>query len=111
MYGVIRAKCIRGSAAWGSRPKPWVAHLTGLDSHFGFAREFVRGVYDYTYATKSGLHGVYLYFAIPPGLYEVYWPISWKHEYRGFRRVDEFGNVHDIEREEVIECLKNVASE
>jgi hypothetical protein len=110
MYGVIGIRLIIGSVRWPSRPRPWVARLGGLDDRFGFARTFIKGVYDYTYATRGTGKNTYLYFALPPGLYEVYWPTSWKHEYRGFRRVDECGNVHDMTEQEVLECLKNAAS-
>lgn len=111
MYGVIAVRLIIGSSRWQRRPKPWVARLTGLDDHYGFAREFIRATYDYSYATKANGKGTCMYFAMPPGFYEVYWPTSWKHDYRGFRRVDEYGNVNTITREEVCECLKKSASE
>lgn len=110
MYAVWSAELINGSAYRGRRPRPWAARLTGLDDRWGFAREFVKGVYDYTYARKSQSRGVYLYFALAPGLYELYRPISWKHEERYFARVDEQGELHKITREEVIECLKNDTS-
>jgi len=109
MYGVISAELING-VAWASRPRPWVARLTALDDHWGFCREFVKGVQDYTYARRSGGRGIYVYYALAPGLCEVYRPISWKHEERFFCRVDGNGSLHRIEREEVIECLKNDCS-
>lgn len=111
MYGVIAIRLIIGSSRWPSRPKPWVARLTRLDDHFGFAREFIRATYDYTHASKANGKGTRMYFAMPPGVYEIYWATSWKHEYRGFRRVDDNGDIHDITREEVLECLTKLASE
>lgn len=106
MYGVISAELING-AAWASRPRPWVAHLTGLDEQFGFKREFIKGVYDYTHARKSGGRGIYVYWSLSPGLYEVYRPVSWKREERFFVRVDENGELCRLDRSEVMECLKN----
>jgi len=111
MYGVIGIRLIIGSSRWPSRPKPWVARLTRLDDHYGFAREFIRATYDYTHASKANGKGTRMYFAMPPGVYEGCWPISWKHEHRGFWQVDEQGNIYDITREEVIECLKKSVSE
>jgi hypothetical protein len=111
MYSVLSAEYIKGSA-WASRPKPWVARLTALDTRWGFTREFIKGVSDYTHVNgKRGGRGIYIYFAMPPGVYEVYYPISWKHDRRYFARVDEKGNITEITRDEVIECLKNASSE
>lgn len=112
MYGVIRAEWIRG-VAWASRPHPWVAQLTAVNHRWGFHRKFVKGVYDYTYARKSGGRGILIYFALKPGFYEVYRPVSWneRSDERFFIQVNELGNWHKITREEVIECLKNVDSE
>lgn len=111
MYGTIKAELIRG-AAWASRPRPWVARLTGLDRKFGLAREFVKGVPDYTHASgKAGGRGIYIYWALPPGLYEIYRPVSWKHEERFYFRVDNDGELHIVTRDEVLECLKNTTSE
>ena len=111
MYGVISAEWIRG-AHWASRPHPWVAHLTGLHKRFGFSREFVKGVYDYTYARKSGGRGIYIYYSLMPGYYEIYRPVSWneRSDERFFCRVDQDGCIYKISREEVIECLKNTDS-
>lgn len=112
MYGVIRAEWIKG-VAWASRPRPWVARLIALDSRWIFRREFVKGVPDYSVARKSGGRGIYFYFALAPGFYEVYRPVSWneRRDERFFIRVTEQGDVIDISKQEVIECLKNMDSE
>lgn len=110
MYGLIKAEWIRG-VGWASRPMPWVARLTGTDPHWGFQRQFIKAAFDYTYARKSGGRGIYLYFALPPGIYEVYYPTSWKRERRYFARVNEAGEVFEITCEEVFECLKSTDSE
>lgn len=111
MYGVIAIRLIIGSAYWPSRERPWIARVTGLSKQFGLDREFVKGVYDYTHATKANGKGTCLYFSLPPGLYEVYQPTSWKHERRYFVRVTEDGEVQEIGKDEVVECLKNTTSE
>lgn len=111
MHGVVSAEWIKGGGRFASRPHPWVARLTGLDPRFTFQREFVKGVYDYTYARRSQSRGVMVYFFLAPGLYDVFYPTSWKHERRYFIRVDEHGDIHEIEREKVIQCLKNDISE
>lgn len=110
MYGVISARCIVATGEFPSRPRPWCARLSGLDAKYGFKRDFVRGTYDYSRATRKGKN-VYVYFALAPGLYEFYRPVSWKHESREFLRVDDNGDVHYIEREEVVSCLTKSCSE
>lgn len=106
MYGVLGIRLIVGSSRWPSRPKPWVARISGADSQFGLKRDFIRPVYDYTYASKGTGKNTYVYFAMPPGIYEVYYPTSWKHDYRGFILVNEQGDLQDITREDVDTWLK-----
>lgn len=109
MYAVIHAELINGSGArFAPRPRPWVARLTALDDRWQFKREFIKGVYDYTYARSTGSRGIYLYFALAPGCYEVYRVISWKHEERYFCQVTKDGDMRRIDRQEVIECLKSM---
>ena len=111
MYGVIGIRLIVATGGtWSSRPRPWVARLTGLDSTYGFAREFLRPVYDYTHATRKGKNTM-VYYHMAPGVYELYYPVSWRHEERYFARVDEQGEIHRIERDEVIAWLPNATSE
>jgi len=87
-----------------------VARLRGLVPHWGFQREFVRGVYDYTYARgKYGGRGIYIYFALAPGFYEVYRPISWRSDQRFFICVADDGEWHKIKREEVERCLSDTS--
>lgn len=107
MYGTVKAEVIRG-AGWASRPRPWVARITGQDRQFGLAREFVKGVWDYTHASgKFGGRGIYIYWALPPGVYEMYRPVSWneRSDERFFFRVDDSGEIQPITRDEVLECL------
>jgi len=111
MYGTIRAEVIRGGGGrWASRPRPWVACVTARDAVYGFAREFQRGAWDYTYANgKRGGRGIYIYWSLAPGLYEIYRPVSWnpRSDERFFFRVDEGGELHEITRQEAIDCLTN----
>lgn len=89
-----------------SRPHPWVAHIVGFDEQFGYKRVFMPRVYDYSHASKSG-KGTVIYFFLPPGLYEIYEPVSWKRDERYFIRANHDGTYEQLNREELDKCLKN----
>jgi len=110
MYGSWHAEIIKGNSMTRTRGTPWVARLLGLDPHWGFRRQFLRGIRDYSRGQEHHTRGVYLYFALPPGLYEVYRPTSWRHSERYFVRITDDGRLHEITREEAIACLKNATS-
>ena len=82
------------------RSRPWVARITGLDDKYGFAREFQRGQRDYGRANSIGSRGVYEYFALSDGLYEVHERPTWKRTRRYFVRVEN-AEITEISREEV----------
>jgi hypothetical protein len=86
------------------KSNPWVARLLGLDDQYGFAREFVRGYTDYSKASGTGAHGIFIYYALEDGIYEVNKRLSWKHVKRYFIRVLD-GTITEITREEVLQCL------
>lgn len=102
MYGLFVANIERGQGG-----QPWCARLTGLDATYGFKRQFVRGVRDYSSAaTHTGrVTGVMMYFALPSGIYDTYDPGDKPH--RKFIQVDMNGDICTITREAVIQCLKN----
>ena len=110
MNALWKAEILRGSGHWPARPMPWVARIHGPDERWGLKREFIRGIRDYTLGQEHHSRGVWLYFFLAPGLYEVYRPTSWKHEERYFVRVDEQGDLHRVSRAEIMECLKNDTS-
>jgi hypothetical protein len=85
--------------------KPWVARLRGLSEEYGFDREFVHGQWDYSKASGTGARGIFVYYALKPGIYEVNERVSWKHVDRYFIRVTEGAEVERISREEVLQCL------
>lgn len=90
--------------------RPWIARLTGLDPRFGYRREFVRPAgKDYSEGNSIGSRGVYAYYLLDPGLYEVSARLSWKRRRRYFLRVDEAGNKQEIDEEEVRRCLANAS--
>jgi hypothetical protein len=57
-------------------PRPWVARITGTDTKFGLARDFLAYVRDYANADKKG-RGIVRQFTLRDGeLYEVSAPVS-----------------------------------
>jgi hypothetical protein len=90
--------------------KPWVARITGLDEKFGFKREFLRyDQKDYSRANSVGSRGVYQYYVLSDGLYEVNRRTGWRSLHRYFMRVDG-ERMTELGREEVIACLKNASN-
>lgn len=80
--------------------RPWVARIIGRDARFGLAREFVEGQIDYSRANSKGSRGVYLYFPLKGGIYEVKKHLTWKHDRRYFIRVENT-QITEMTREEV----------
>jgi hypothetical protein len=124
MYGVIEAEVFRPNYSrndmkalamafvfLGEKPsiytRPWVARITGLDAQWMFKRIFMRGTYDYSQTNRVGSRGTRLYFAVPPGIYEVCRNTGWQRYERFFCRVENNGDIMRITREEVIACLEN----
>jgi hypothetical protein len=112
LYGVIKIELIKGSGRRQSRPEPWVARIKNFDGVYNYKRDFIASyVDDYSHTSKSGARGIYRYFALPPGVYEVYKAISWRHNKRYFVYVDKNGDVSTISKDQVDEWLKNATSE
>jgi hypothetical protein len=85
--------------------RPWVARITGFDDHYVFAREFIRGIKDYTFANSTGSRGIFAYYPLKPGIYEVNERISWRNHRRYFIRVENT-EITEISKEEIERCLK-----
>jgi len=97
----------RMTNAWkmAAREGPcWVAQITGTHPKYGFARKFVRGQRDYAQANSAGSRGIFIYYPLEPGIYEVHERLTWAKSRRYFIRAEN-AEFHEITREEVIECL------
>lgn len=88
---------------------PWVARITGLCNKYGLKREFMRGQKDYSLANSVGSRGVYVYYPLDPGIYEVNERLTWKRVRRYFIQVQN-AEITEITREQVL-CLINATSE
>lgn len=90
------------------KKRPWVARITGTHPKYQLAREFLCGQKDYSRSNGLGSRGVYEYFVLDPGIYEVHERLTWKRTRRYFVRV-QGEEVTEIDREEVLHCLKTIS--
>lgn len=98
----------------GQSPRPWVARLLRYEQGelvFGkFEREFVRGQRDFSQTNRSGSRGIFIYYALKPGIYEVNDRTSWSNTRRYFCRVDGVV-ITEISRTEAIQWLEQQATQ
>lgn len=87
------------------KTQPWIARITGLDKKYGFKREFLHGQRDYSGANSIGSRGVYEYFALSDGLYEVHERATWKRTRRYFIRVQDT-EITEVSREDILSIIK-----
>lgn len=107
-FGARLGAAVRESIRYEERPRAWVAKITATCPRYGLAREFMRFKRDYSTANSIGSRGVYQWYELPPGVYEINAPQSWKHADRYFAR-SERGKVVRITRAEVDEWLASQA--
>lgn len=94
----------------GAGARPWVARLGGMDPQYDFTRAFMRGVRDYSRANSVGSRGVWICYALEPGVYEVYERVSWQRDTRYFIQVTSDGHYHRISLEEATACLNAISA-
>lgn len=83
------------------RSRPWVAKLISIDPEASFQREFMRAQIDYSRANSTGSRGVFLYYALPDGIYEINERKTWKKVARYFIRVKD-AQIEEVAREEIV---------
>jgi len=88
-------------------PRPWCARITGADPTYGLAREFLKPNKGYLDANRNGSSGIYLYFNLAPGIYEVQEMLAWNLTRRYFLR-SEAGQCQEISLQEMDIWLKSV---
>ncbi len=87
------------------RLSPWVARLTGLDSQNRIQRDFVKAQKDWSDANGTGSRGVWLWYFLEPGIYEINQRETWHRTRRYFARVIDERTLVEMSREEVLRCL------
>ena len=82
----------------------WAARIIGVDSSSKLQREFLRGQRDYTEANSEGSRGIFTYYPLTDGIYEVNSRYHWRKIRHYFCKV--IGTeIIEISKDEVIECL------
>lgn len=103
-------KILRYMRRLGSDKSPsWTARITGIDDKSQPVREYLQGQRDYSEANSTGSRGIFVYYALPPGIYEVSDRYHWRKVRHYFCRV-EGTEIIEISKDEVIECLKSAES-
>jgi hypothetical protein len=88
----------------GNKSPSWVARLTGKNGPI-LVREFQRGVRDYAAANSTGSRGIFTYYPLSDGIYEVNDRRAWGNVRRYFIRV-EGEAITEISIREVMEWLE-----
>ena len=105
MKAVLDLELIGDDVPFG-RIRPWVARLSWASDRL--CREFLRADQkDYARANSIGSRGVYAYYILSSGVYEVQCLLSWRSVKRYFIRV-EGDVISEITREEAYQCLNVV---
>lgn len=104
MYASLKIERKR-STPWSRRefPAPWVARILGRDPAYGYRREFLRPVVDYSEMP----HRLFFYYVLAPGLYEVFRVVSNREDRRYFTFANDDGTLTDYTMEEVEAWIKN----
>ena len=89
-----------------SKLRPWVAQISGLDAKYGFARDFITPQRDYSKAEGVGNRGVFLYYWLEPGAYEVNERVSVKCARRYYLIITDSCSSIESTKEEVMEWLR-----
>lgn len=87
--------------------QPWVARINGLHPKFEFECEFLKAQKDYLSASSTGNRGIWLYYALKPGIYEINQRYTWNRHERYFARVVDDNTMERMTKAEVIACFKN----
>lgn len=85
----------------------WCAKIVGVNSDGNLEREFMDGNRDWRDSNGTGSRGIFTYYALRPGLYEINQPESWKHVRRYFAKVVDKSTMIEIGKEELLQCLQN----
>ncbi len=104
--------CVELRARRLGRPelRPWVARVIPIPGSEGYRREMIAYQHkDYSRANSVGSRGVYAYYLLSPGVYEIHQRTSWKHGEQYYLQVKEDGTKQRLGDDEVREWLRNAS--
>lgn len=105
--GSVVPKMERLGEALGYNKKPtWVARLLGYDG-LNFEREFVWGQKDYLNSNGTGSRGVYIYYPLIDGIYEINERKTWRRIKRWYAKVNG-DKIMEISKDKAIQCLLKI---
>lgn len=85
----------------------WCAEITGISADGKIQRSFVDGNRDWRDSNSTGSRGIFTYYALRPGLYEINQPESWSRVRRYFAKVVDDVTMVEISESELMQCLKS----
>ncbi len=99
-------KWLRYAKRLGPDKRPsWAARINGITDRGTFTRTFCEGYRDYTQANATGSRGIFVYYPLGDGVYEVHARVTMSEVDHYFLRV-ESGEMTRISRQEVIAWLE-----
>lgn len=101
-----RGGILPGRSTNCGQPRPWVARIKWDPELRRLHRDFQRGDKDYSEANSVGSRGVFLYFAIEPGLYEVFSLPAWRKTRREFLLVENEDHTRKLTQAEATAWAK-----
>jgi len=81
------------------RKRPWVAQI--IPGTHGFERSFLRPLADFQHMNSKATRGVFFYFHLPSGFYEIYEHLTWKKDRRRFVKIEK-GRITELTKQELL---------
>lgn len=91
----------------GPHLRPWVARIEGMNEEGNLQRSFIAAQKDWSGANGTGSRGIWLYYFLEPGLYEINHRLKWKRADRYFAWIVDADTLCKLTRTEAIEWLKH----
>lgn len=85
---------------------PWVSLITGITPRGFFTREFAEGHRDYSQSNSVGSRGIFIYYALKLGIYEINDRVAWKRADRYFCQIVDDSTLIRMSRKEVLRCFQ-----
>lgn len=106
MAAVLRLEYIGMNSGY---KKPWVAEIKGIDSKWGYEREFLDGKFDYSNANSKKSRDVYIEYNLESGLiYQADTNISWGKRIRYFCTVNNNGDIIVLNEGDIKEMVNQL---